>query len=94
VSGKAILHYARNGHGKIGVLLYELVAQTVGLRMVTPSRKLAHKQFHSGSRKVFTDPGTWTVRSTSVSLDFEAEKVSTGALVVVKEFTLNRCPFQ
>jgi len=27
-------------------------------------------------------------------LDIEAKKVSTETLVVVKEFTLNRCPFQ
>jgi hypothetical protein len=27
-------------------------------------------------------------------LDIEAKNGSTGALVVVKEFTLNRCPFR
>jgi len=91
-SGKAIWREARNGHGEIGVLLYELVAQTVGLRIVRHLGKLAHERFHSGSLEACTGPGTRT--RFARHLDIDAERVSTGALVVVKEFTLNRCPFQ
>jgi hypothetical protein len=63
MSSPAIWREARNGHGEIGVLLYELVAQTVGLRILRPSGKLAYKRLHSGSREACTEPGAWTVRS-------------------------------